>query len=93
MSVVAAVALRLARLRAQYPDATDEAWATLLVDTIRRHADENPEARLEVASLAGMAVVPKQITDSGYLRRVRTEQILVTPRAQAKKRTGHATRA
>lgn len=91
--LVDVVASRVAALRNTYPHASSQAWATLLVDSVRRFADEGPDARLQVAALAGMAVVPKQITDSGYLRRVRTEQILVTPRAQAKKRAGHAARA
>lgn len=79
-----AVRLRVQALRRVHPDATDEAWAALLVDAIRRYADAGPTERLEVCALAGLATLPKLVSESGTLRKPRAEQILVTPRAHAK---------
>lgn len=84
--LLATVEWRLHRLREEHPHSTDQAWATLLLDVIRRFADEGPDERLQVSALAGMATQPKLVTEDGRLRGVRTEQILVTPRAQARKR-------
>lgn len=83
--LVVAVRLRVQALRRVHPDATDEAWAALLVDAIRRYADVGPTERLEVAALAGTATVPVLVSEAGRLRKVKHEQILVTPRAQARK--------
>lgn len=83
--LLATVEWRLHRLREEHPHSTDQAWATLILDVIRRFADEGTDERLQVSALAGMATLPK-LSDDGRLRGVRTEQILVTPRAQARKR-------
>lgn len=91
--LLATVRGRLHALRADHPHSTDEAYATLLLDAIRRFADEGPDERLQVAALAGLATEPKLVTEIGTLRGVRTEQILVTPRAQARKRESRAARA
>lgn len=84
MSLLDVVAARIAAIRDQHPNASNEAWAVLTLDAIRTHADTGIDGRLEVAGLAGIATLPKQVTESGRLRKVLVEQILVTARDKPK---------
>lgn len=84
MTLVDVVAARLGAMRGHYPNASNDAWAVLVCDAIRKHADSGIDGRLEVAALAGIATLPKQVTSSGRLQKVLSEQILVTARDKPK---------
>jgi hypothetical protein len=93
VSAVDAASAYLDRLRSEYPSARSEAWAALLLAHLSRYAERGPDEMQEVAAIAGITTRPKMVTQNGRLRKVTTEQVLVTPRAREQRYDAERRRA